>query len=269
MLQKKYTVGYMGDGINDAPALKLANVAIVVNNASDVAREASDLILFQSDLKVIVDGIEEGRRTFVNTSKYIRATLSSNFGNFYAVAIASLLIDYLPMLPVQILLINLLSDFPMISIATDNVDSDEIKKPCSYNNTEIVIMATFLGLASTIFDLILFAVFFKSEPSVLRTALFIESILSELLLLFIIRTRHLSFKAKSSPSKAIVILTSLAAFFTVLVTFTTIGERVFGFVRLDVKSMLTILVILVTYFVTSELIKVTYYKVRNGEKNLV
>ena len=268
MLQKKYTVGYMGDGINDAPALKLANVAIVVNNASDVAREASDLILFQSDLKVIVDGIEEGRRTFVNTSKYIRATLSSNFGNFYAVAIASLLIDYLPMLPVQILLINLLSDFPMISIATDNVDSDDIKKPCSYDNAEIVVMATFLGLASTIFDLILFAIFFKSDPSVLRTAWFIESILSELALLFSIRTKHLSFKARSKPSKAILILTSLAAVFTTLITFTDFGERVFGFVRLDIRSMLTILVILITYFITSELIKITYYKVKNGEKKL-
>ena len=260
ILQKKYTVGYLGDGINDAPALKLANVAIVVNGASDVAREASDIILLQQDLKVIIDGIEEGRRTFVNTSKYIKSTLSSNFGNFYAVVIASLLIDYLPMLPVQILLVNLLSDFPMISIATDNVENDEIKKPCAYNNSEIVIMATFLGIVSTVFDLLLFSIFFRVSPEVLRTAWFIESILTELILIFSIRTKSFVFKSRSKPSNVILFLTGVAAFSTILVTFLPFGKTTFGFTPLSLNSIFIILAILGGYFATSEFVKLSYYK---------
>jgi Mg2+-importing ATPase len=260
ILQKKHTVGYLGDGINDAPALKLANVAIVVDKASDVAREASDIILFQQDLKVIIDGIEQGRKTFVNTSKYIKATLSSNFGNFYAVAFASLLIDHLPMLPIQILLVNLLSDFPMISIATDNVDDSEIEKPCSYNNSEIVIMATFLGIVSTVFDLLIFAIFFRSSPEVLRTNWFIESILTELALLFSIRTKASIFKAKSKPSKIILFLTMFAGVSTVLVTFVPFGARLFGFTTPNLYSLGIIGLILVGYFISSEIVKLFYYK---------
>lgn len=266
ILQKKYTVGYLGDGINDAPALKLANVAIVVNGASDVAREASDLILLQQDLKVIIDGIEEGRKTFVNTSKYIKATLSSNFGNFYAVAIASLLIEYLPMLPVQILLVNLLSDFPMISIATDNVEKEEIKDPCVYNNTEIVIMATFLGIVSTVFDLLLFAIFKSSKPEVLRTAWFIESILTELILIFSIRTKKFILKSRSKPSRIIIFLTSLAAVSTFVVTFLPFGKNTFGFTPLKYSNLLTIIVIAAGYFITSEFVKLSIY--RNKVKNV-
>lgn len=260
ILQKKHTVGYLGDGINDAPALKLADVAIVVNEASDVAREASDIILFQQDLKVIVDGIEEGRKTFVNTSKYIKATLSSNFGNFYAVAIASLLIDYLPMLPIQILLVNLLSDFPMISIATDNVEEDEIEKPCSYNNSEIIMTATFLGIISTVFDLLLFSIFFKSDPKILRTSWFIESILTELILIFSIRTKYPIFKSKSKPSKTILILTSLAAIGTVTVTFSSIGDSIFGFTALSLSSIIIILGVVFGYFISTEVIKTSLYR---------
>lgn len=260
ILQKKHIVGYLGDGINDAPALKLANVAIVVDSASDVAREASDLILFKQDLKVIVDGIEEGRKTFVNTSKYIKATLSSNFGNFYAVAFASLLVDYLPMLPIQILLVNLLSDFPMISIATDNVGEDEIKMPCSYNNSEIIILATFLGIISTVFDLLTFAIFFNSSPEVLRTAWFIESIITELLLLFSIRNRVPIFRAESKPSRTILILTSLAALCTVAVTFTSFGERVFGFTKPSIHTLSLITLVSGGYFVSTEVVKNFYYK---------
>src|SRR5690606_2640912 len=118
-LQRTCTVGFLGEGINDAPALKRAGVSLVVDSAADIAREAADIILLQKDLEVIIEGIRSGREVFANSVKYLKATLASNFGNFYAIAIVSLFIPFLPMLPIQILLVNLLSDFPMISIATD------------------------------------------------------------------------------------------------------------------------------------------------------
>jgi Mg2+-importing ATPase len=207
-----------------------------------------------------MDGIEEGRKTFVNTSKYIKATLSSNFGNFYAVAFASLLVDYLPMLPIQILLVNLLSDFPMISISTDNVDPAEIEKPSTYNNSEIVIMATFLGVISTVFDLLIFAIFFKSNPHILRTNWFIESILTELVLLFSIRTKASIFKARSKPSKTILVLTSLAAVSTIFVTFTNLGSKTFGFIKPNSYSLLIIMLVVAGYFISTEIVKNFYYK---------
>ena len=214
------------------------------------------------------DGIEEGRKTFVNTSNYIKSTLSSNFGNFYAMTIASLLIDYLPMLPIQILLVNLLSDFPMISIATDNVDPDEVKKPCFYNNLEIVITATFLGIVSTVFDLTVFAIFSKYGPDVLRTVWFIESIMTELILIFSIRTKHLAFRAKSSPSIAILLLTSVAAISTVLITFLPIGSRFFGFTPPSMYSLKIMGAIIVGYFISSEIVKMALYK-RQSQNRVV
>jgi Mg2+-importing ATPase len=133
LLREHFQVGFLGEGINDAPALKASNVGLVVNDASDIARDASDVVLLDKSLSVIIDGIREGRAVFANTNKYITATLSSNFGNFFAVAIVSLIIDFLPMLPLQILLVNLLSDFPMISIATDSVDPENIETPSKYS----------------------------------------------------------------------------------------------------------------------------------------
>ena len=131
-LQKKYTVGFLGEGINDTPSLKIANVGIAVQEAADVPREAADIILLDKDLKVIVDGIKNGRNIFSNINKYIKCALASNFGNFYSIAVISLFINFLPMLPVQILLGNLLSDFPLIAIATDSVDAEELRKPKAY-----------------------------------------------------------------------------------------------------------------------------------------
>lgn len=156
ILKEKHTVGFLGEGINDAPALKLAHVAIAVDSAADISREAADIVLLKKSLRVIVSGIRDGREVFANTTKYIRATLASNFGNFYAVAIASLFLNYLPLLPLQILLVNLLSDFPLVAVATDNVDSSELSKPGSYKIKEIpcwrqswVLLALCLTLSSS------------------------------------------------------------------------------------------------------------------------
>jgi Mg2+-importing ATPase len=188
LLQEEYEVGFLGEGINDAPALKIANVGLVVEGASDVAREAADIVLLEQSLGVIVDGIRQGREVFANTLKYVKATLSSNFGNFYAVAVASLILDYLPMLSIQLLLCNLLSDFPMISIATDTVDEEEVTKPKNYDVRDIALFATILGITSTVFDFIVFGLFRHEEPRILQTNWFVASVLTELLFLFSIRT---------------------------------------------------------------------------------
>ena len=261
-LQKKYSVGYLGDGINDAPALKIAGVSLVVQHASDIARETADIILLQSDLRVIIDGIKEGRKIFANSNKYIKATLASNFGNFYAVAIASLIIDFLPMLPLQILLLNLLSDFPMIAIATDNVDKEELLSPKKYQVKDIIIIAMILGLLSSIFDFTFFAMFYKISPEVLQTNWFISSILTELVFLFSIRTKRFMFKS-SRPSNMIMILTSLAIAFTIIIPFTSWGQQIFSFVTPSFAHLMLIIGVTMIYLFCSELVKYYYYRGKN------
>lgn len=258
-LQKKYSVGYLGDGINDAPALKVAGVSLVVQNASDIARETADIVLLQSDLGVIIDGIKEGRKIFANSNKYIKATLASNFGNFYAVAIASLLIDFLPMLPLQILLLNLLSDFPMIAIATDNVDKEELQSPKRYQVKNIIIITMILGLLSSIFDFTFFAMFYKISPEVLQTNWFIASILTELIFLFSIRTKKPMFRA-SRPSNTIFALTSLAVVAAFTIPFTSWGQKIFKFTAPSLNHIMIILGVSVVYLFCSELLKLYYYK---------
>lgn len=258
-LQLTNEVGFLGEGINDAPALKISNVALVVKGAADIAQEAADIILLKKSLGVIIDGIKEGRGIFANTTKYIKTTLASNFGNFYAVAVASLLVDFLPMLPLQILLVNLLSDFPMIAIATDTVDHAELARPKSYEMKEIVLVATFLGIVSTIFDFVFFGLFYRISPQVLQTNWFIASILTELVFIFSVRTRRPFFKA-SRPSGLMISLAILASLATVLIPLTTSGVRVFGFVRPASAHLMLIFALVCVYFLVTESVKLAYYR---------
>lgn len=264
ILQEKYEVGFLGEGINDAPALKISNVGLVVESAADIARETADIVLLNKSLKVIIDGIEEGRRVFANTLKYIKATLTSNFGNFFAVAIASLLIDYLPMLPLQILLLNLLSDFPMIAIATDNVDLAELKKPRHYKVKDIALMAITLGIISTVFDFIFFGLFYRISPGTLQTNWFIGSVITELLLVFSIRTRYFFLKAKK-PSAILAWLSVAAIGITILLPFTFIGRDLFKFIQPTGAQLLTIFIVAVTYFIFTESGKLLYYRYRKED----
>lgn len=259
ILQTKFEVGFLGEGINDAPALKSSNVGIVVADASDLAREAADIVLLKKSLSVIIDGIEEGREIFSNTIKYIKATLISNFGNFYAIAVASLILPFLPMLPVQILLLNLLSDFPMIAIATDNVDKVDLHSPRRYNVREVVLVAMILGLVSTIFDFIFFALFKNEAPSVLQTNWFIGSVLTELVLIFSIRTRGFFLRARV-PAFGLSILSLLGFIGALVLPYVAFTSKIFSFTPPSLKHLLTILTVVAIYFVTTETVKLLYYR---------
>lgn len=264
ILQEKYNVGYLGDGINDAPALKVAGVSLVVANASDIAREAADIVLLKNDLNVIVEGIKEGRTIFANSSKYIKATLASNFGNFYAVAIASLIIDFLPMLPLQILLLNLLSDFPMIAIATDRVDKEELLSPKKYQVKNIIIVATIFGILKSVFEFIFFAMFYRMSPEILQTNWFIASVLTELIFLFSIRTKKPVFKAQR-PSKLVVGLTLGVVLLTILTPLTTWGQKIFQFIKPSWSHLGIIIILTIVYFIFSEVVKFFYYRNKKGD----
>ena len=259
LLQKKYEVGFLGEGINDAPALKIANVALVVERGVDIAKEAADVILLKKNLAVVINGIKQGREVFANTVKYIKATLISNFGNFYAMVVASLIINFLPMLPLQILLLNLFSDFPMISISIDNVDKKELKRPQSYDLKEILFVAFVLGVVSSIFDFIIFALFVRFSPATLQTNWFIGSVLTELVLIFSIRTRFLFFKAKRA-SNLLIWLSIFVATITILLPFSHFGQEFFKFVKPQSIHLFWIFGIVGCYFVMTEIIKLFYYR---------
>ncbi len=258
-LGERYEVGFLGEGVNDAPALKASHLAIVVQSAADVSREIADIVLLRKDLKVIVEGIRQGRNIFSNINKYIKCTLASNFGNFYSIAIISLIIPFLPMLPVQILLVNLLSDFPLVAVASDRVDLEELKKPKFYQLNKVILLIVLLGLTSTIFDFIFFAIFHTVAPSLLQTLWFIESVLTEIALIFSIRTSHMFLRARS-PSFALVAVSILTLLITVGLPFTALGQETFHLVTPVLPELLVVLTLIATYFVVSEVIKLIYFR---------
>jgi len=256
-LKEKYSVAFLGEGINDAPALKITDVGMVVDSAADVSKEVADIVLLKRDLKVITECINEGRKALTNTLKYIKYTLIGNFGNFYTMATISLFIQFLPMLPVQILLLNLLSDLPLVSVVTDKVDYKEIDKPQKYDFHELTNVCIFLGLVSTVFDFIFFAVFFPLGEELLRTLWFVASVLTELAIIYSIRTKFFFLKG-GLPSLPLMIISLLAFLITILVSFTNLGS-IFHFVSPPISNLFIIIILVILYFFTTEFVKLIYY----------
>ncbi len=253
-LKERYTVGFLGEGINDAAALKAASVSLVVKSASDVARETADIVLLKSNLRVIIDGIRLGRETHANTLKYIRATLVSNFGNFYAVAIGSLFITFLPMLPKQLLLLNLLSDFPMMAIAFDRVNKREISRPQKYDFRSLYIIFITLGLVSTVFDFMWFGLFFREGAGVLQTNWFIASVVTEIVLLFSIRSM-LPIEKAGMPAPLIIWLSGAAILATIILPLVPLTAHYFEFVTPTWSDLALILTLAFVYFIVTESVK--------------
>ncbi len=259
-LQKTgHVVGYMGDGINDAPALQAADVGISVDTAVDVAKAAADFVLLKTDLGILREGIDEGRRTFANTLKYILTTISANFGNMFSMAGASVLLPFLPLLAPQILLNNFLSDIPAVAIAGDNVDPEWVEKPRRWNTTFIRNYMVLFGLVSAVFDFLTFGVLlflFHASPKEFRTGWFIESLLTELVIALVVRTRHVFFRSR--PGKWLLVSTVAFIAITLAIPYLPFNA-VFGFIPLPAPLLLTIIGLTVLYVVATELAKRYFY----------
>jgi len=255
-----HVVGYMGDGINDASALHTADVSISVDSAVDVAKEAADIVLLEKDLAVLVQGVREGRRTFANTLKYVFMATSANFGNMFSMAGASLFLSFLPLLPKQILLTNLMTDFPEMTIATDSVDHELVEKPRRWNIQFIRNFMMTFGILSSVFDYLTFGVLLMilhATTKQFRTGWFLESVISASIIVLVIRTRKFFFKSK--PGKYLLISTLLVVIVTILFPFTPLSDLL-GFQPLPVTVLLAIGVIVALYVMAAEITKRSFYK---------
>jgi len=253
-------VGYLGDGINDASALHAADVGISVESAVDVAKEAADIVLLEKDLGVLVQGVREGRATFANTLKYVFMATSANFGNMFSMAGLSLFIPFLPLLPKQILLTNLLTDFPEMTIATDNVDNEMVEYPRRWDIKAIRKFMMTFGLLSSVFDYLTFGLLllvFHATQDQFRTGWFLESVCSASLIVLVIRSRKPFFRSR--PSKYLFVATLSTVVLTLILPFTPLG-LIFGFRPLPMSFLLLVAVIVTGYIISAEVAKTIFYR---------
>jgi Mg2+-importing ATPase len=266
-----HVVGFMGDGINDAPSIKTSDVGVSVNNAVDVAKESADIILLENDLTVLAQGVQEGRKTFANTMKYVMMGISSNFGNMFSVAGASLFLPFLPMLPVQILLNNLLYTLSQATITSDNVDEEYVERPKRWDISFIRNFMVVEGPISSIFDYLTFFlmlfVFVPMLPAfvpdlqrqhLFQTAWFVESLCTQTLVVFVIRTRKTPFY-KSRPGKYLV-FSCLAVVATALIMPYTVVGTIFNFVPPPSAFYAVLALMIVAYLFLAEVVKKWFYK---------
>ena len=255
-----HVVGFLGDGVNDAPAMHAADTSLSVEQAVDVAREAADFVLLERGLDVIRRGIEEGRRTFANTLKYVLMTTSANLGNMVSMAAASLFLPFLPLTAGQILLNNFLSDLPAVGIADDSVDAEMIDRPRRWDIRFIGRFMVEFGVLSSLFDLVTFAVLlgaFHSQAAEFRTSWFVESLLTELVVALVMRTRRPFWKSRPG---AVLLWTTLALIPVAFAVPYLDPEHVFGFVPLPAPLAGAIAAIAILYVAATEALKLGFYR---------
>jgi P-type Mg2+ transporter len=258
-LKRHETVGFLGEGINDAPALKAAHVGMVVQEATDLAKSAADIVLLHKSLRVIIDGIEIGRTIAINTIKYIKISLSSSIDNFYAVALASFFTTYLPLLPLQILLLNLLSDIPLLALATDKVDNRDLAYPASYRLKEIILTMVIFGTINSFFNFIIFFMCRLCPAAILQTSWFLFSIMVQLIFILLMRTPRSIFYAQP-PSIFLVIAITIAALVGISAPFIPLGQHIFFFAQPPHAMLVSMGVLIIVYIIVVECSKLLYYR---------
>ncbi|TML18966.1 MAG: HAD family hydrolase [Actinobacteria bacterium] len=257
---RRHTVGFIGDGINDAPALRAADVGVSVDTAVDIAKESADLILLEKSLLVLEEGVLEGRKVFANILKYIGMGASSSFGNMFSVLGASIFVPYLPMTPIQILTNNLLYDVSQTAIPTDEVDPEEIAKPRPWDMGSLAKFILFIGPCSSIFDyttflimLYVFKAWAADKAALFQTGWFVESLLTQTLIIHVIRTRKMPF-LQSRASGSLIAMTAVIMSVGVLIPFTPIGPYL-GFTTLPPLYWLLLALTLLAYMLLTQGVK--------------
>jgi Mg2+-importing ATPase len=259
-----HVVGFGGDGVNDAPALYEADVGISVDTAVDVAKEAADIVLLEKDLLVMAAGINEGRKIFGNTIKYILMGTSSNFGNMFSAAAASVFLPFLPMLPMQILFMNLLYDVANMTLPTDNVDEEYIKSPKHWDIGFVRKYTLFFGPFSSLYDFLTYGIMLfifgaATNPALFQSGWFVESFWTEVLVIFVIRTRRTPFFT-SRPGKWLIVLTLACIAFGTILPFTILGSYL-GFTALPLEYWALLVLMVATYILLVDAGKVFFYKI--------